>query len=368
MTDGEALRQAVVANRQDDTPRLIYADWLDENGQPDRAAFIRAQVEAAQALPFGTAARSAEERAGRLLEQHRKAWTSHLPGSFREPRFQRGFIEHLAIEPVSVGPIQEMLEQEPLQSLRFFRSDDVNLWVSLLPVLQLPQLGHLHHLELTSRNGFDHDEYTALLQLPHLQSIHRLSLRGSAIRPSWLVEMFLGKSFPELAALDIADNTNLGPSLLQALSQAAHRELKSLDISRVGIKSEQLQQALACRCLKHVEELRLGYRRFFPTELGPLFHLDIGWVLPWKRLVVLDLDGQRLGEKGVEEIVAQENASSLRWLNLANNDLGPEAVRLLVHSKHLNLCYLNLSGNRFPVNARVKAELQDRFPDALIVY
>jgi uncharacterized protein (TIGR02996 family) len=39
-----ALEAAVIASAEDDTPRLVYADWLDENGDPDRAAFIRTQV------------------------------------------------------------------------------------------------------------------------------------------------------------------------------------------------------------------------------------------------------------------------------------------------------------------------------------
>ena len=34
----------------EDGPRLIFADWLDENGQPDRAEFIRLQV-ALERLP-----------------------------------------------------------------------------------------------------------------------------------------------------------------------------------------------------------------------------------------------------------------------------------------------------------------------------
>jgi uncharacterized protein (TIGR02996 family) len=38
-----ALEAAVIANAEDDTPRLVYADWLDEHGDPDRAAFIRTQ-------------------------------------------------------------------------------------------------------------------------------------------------------------------------------------------------------------------------------------------------------------------------------------------------------------------------------------
>ena len=35
----------IVANPDDDTPRLVYADWLDEQGDADSAEFIRVQIE-----------------------------------------------------------------------------------------------------------------------------------------------------------------------------------------------------------------------------------------------------------------------------------------------------------------------------------
>src|SRR4051794_18637183 len=49
MTDGEALLRAVLVNPADDAPRLVYADWLEENGTPGHAAFIRGQIKLAQA-------------------------------------------------------------------------------------------------------------------------------------------------------------------------------------------------------------------------------------------------------------------------------------------------------------------------------
>ena len=48
MTDGDALLAAIRVHPDEDVPRLAYADWLDENGQPERAAFIRVQVELAR--------------------------------------------------------------------------------------------------------------------------------------------------------------------------------------------------------------------------------------------------------------------------------------------------------------------------------
>lgn len=41
MTLEEVLLQEICANPNDDTPRLVYADWLDENGHEERAHYIR---------------------------------------------------------------------------------------------------------------------------------------------------------------------------------------------------------------------------------------------------------------------------------------------------------------------------------------
>jgi uncharacterized protein (TIGR02996 family) len=40
-----ALLAAIIAEPEDDTPRLVYADWLDEHARPERAEFIRVQCE-----------------------------------------------------------------------------------------------------------------------------------------------------------------------------------------------------------------------------------------------------------------------------------------------------------------------------------
>ncbi|QDU23058.1 TIGR02996 domain-containing protein [Urbifossiella limnaea] len=45
MTDEPALLAAIADRPADDTPRLVYADWLDDHGDSDRAEFIRLNVE-----------------------------------------------------------------------------------------------------------------------------------------------------------------------------------------------------------------------------------------------------------------------------------------------------------------------------------
>jgi uncharacterized protein (TIGR02996 family) len=48
MNDREALLSAIYDQPDEDTPRLMYADWLDEHGHPERAEFIRLQCERAR--------------------------------------------------------------------------------------------------------------------------------------------------------------------------------------------------------------------------------------------------------------------------------------------------------------------------------
>jgi uncharacterized protein (TIGR02996 family) len=48
VTEHPGFLADIRANPDDDTPRLVYADWLEDNGDPDRATFIRVQCELAR--------------------------------------------------------------------------------------------------------------------------------------------------------------------------------------------------------------------------------------------------------------------------------------------------------------------------------
>lgn len=53
MSDEAVFLEALTANPADDTVRLVYADWLDECDQPDKAQYLRAVTDLAR-LPGGT--------------------------------------------------------------------------------------------------------------------------------------------------------------------------------------------------------------------------------------------------------------------------------------------------------------------------
>jgi uncharacterized protein (TIGR02996 family) len=76
MSDREAFVAAVAASPEDDLPRLVFADWLDENGESERAEFIRVQCELAKpAVRQDTDFRDPLlARMRSLLDAHRKRW------------------------------------------------------------------------------------------------------------------------------------------------------------------------------------------------------------------------------------------------------------------------------------------------------
>src|SRR4051794_19420115 len=89
MPDDDAFLRAIIDNPDDDLPRLVYADWLDEHGDPDRAEFIRVQCELVrirdeEVAPVRGRLRRRQEE---LLERNEERWLAPFVGMVQEPRF-----------------------------------------------------------------------------------------------------------------------------------------------------------------------------------------------------------------------------------------------------------------------------------------
>jgi uncharacterized protein (TIGR02996 family) len=368
MTDGDTLRGAIIEQPDDDTLRLVYADWLDEHGEPERAAFVRAQVWAAQAEPFSPEARKHTATAKQLLDQSRQAWAKRVHPLVMAAEFCRGFIERATVNVASfANNAAALFAEEPVRSLQIVRTVPDN---SLDPFFDTPQLTRVTRLDLTNLR-IAPNEIELLFECPHLTSLTDLVLRNIPVPPAQLITLLTGPALPALTGLNLADVTNLGPCLTSALSRADHRCFTRLDLSLITYTSQEIKQILASHCLGNVEELRLGWMPRGGRE-GALTHLDLSFgIIPWNRLRVLDLNGQGVGSEGIEQIVKELNRrrepAPLRWLGLANNGIGPDGVRTLVHSdsSKLNLYHLDISGNGITLSQR--AALQTRFPNAVIV-
>src|SRR5262245_58333502 len=100
LTDAEPFLQRIRAFPDDDAPRLIFADWLEEQdaagpagANAARARLIRVQV-ALAGLPEGAPRRAGLLIAEReLLDGHRAEWEAPFRGRATGLVFRRGFVD-----------------------------------------------------------------------------------------------------------------------------------------------------------------------------------------------------------------------------------------------------------------------------------
>jgi uncharacterized protein (TIGR02996 family) len=104
MSDEDALLSAIAAQPEEDTPRLAYADWLDEHGHHTRAEFIRVQIDISrkETLPRVLQNRYVDvwKRNQELIDHHRDELLgplARLPDTVRI-EFRRGFVSELALD------------------------------------------------------------------------------------------------------------------------------------------------------------------------------------------------------------------------------------------------------------------------------
>src|SRR5438046_849825 len=96
MTHDEAFLADIREHPDDDVPRLVYADWLDENGQSDRAELIRVQIELAS-MPETARAEELRQRQDALLKEHAQEWLGPLRRIVAAHEYRRGFVESVAL-------------------------------------------------------------------------------------------------------------------------------------------------------------------------------------------------------------------------------------------------------------------------------
>src|SRR5689334_15276110 len=94
MADHASFLAAIREAPEDDTPRLVYADWLDDQGDAARAEFIRIQCERARLHEGEARDFELRWREEQLLADHGEEWSREVPAWARkECTFRRGFVD-----------------------------------------------------------------------------------------------------------------------------------------------------------------------------------------------------------------------------------------------------------------------------------
>jgi uncharacterized protein (TIGR02996 family) len=106
MNPSACFLRDICEHPDDDTPRLVYADWLEDHaGEPDRAEFIRLQIRLANLTDDDPARPELVARERVLLQTHGREWVDALPrlvgASWTEAfvwPFRRGFAAGVTAE------------------------------------------------------------------------------------------------------------------------------------------------------------------------------------------------------------------------------------------------------------------------------
>ena len=427
----DAFLATIRAAPADDLPRLVYADWLDEHGDPARAEFVRVQCELAQLGEIAPRRPGLEDREHALLAANEPAWRGFPAGAVAEWEFRRGFVDQVAVSTDGLlhPPTGAALARHPVRRLAIgdatYATDDAARMGRVVAVAG-PILAGVEQLDLSGwfRPQSEMMPLFAPGVLPRLRSLAMAGVFGSSRVPGFLRA---AAPTPGLTELDVGSGVDLHgppavPDFLAALGAA---RLRALGMANYGLTSADLALLLASPTLSSVTALDIGRNDRLGTDawqafrdadpalrpasldvsgtllgrnraLGPLLDtpaleqltdLDVSDCRPgprfcgvlaasayWTRarslrlraaavtprvfeplcralgppaLRLLDLGDNPLGADSVRLLCAAPWAESLTWLALAGNDLGDDAVQTLARSGRFpHLRTLHLGHNR----------------------
>jgi uncharacterized protein (TIGR02996 family) len=208
--DRDAFLRAVVAAPDDDLPRLVYADWLDERGESARAEVIRLQCASAR-LPDGDpGAVDLDARAEALLAEHEQEWLGDWHDRLVRWTFRRGFLDGVEIEP---GPFldhgEALFDRHPIRKVKFIGPDG---------------------------DGAPADAVPALAAAPHLARVRALDFSGNSPGPAWARAIAAARHLTNIEELNFYDDSPTGEGAVdrdgfRALASAPHLQfLQLLDL------------------------------------------------------------------------------------------------------------------------------------------
>jgi uncharacterized protein (TIGR02996 family) len=318
-----AFLQAIAETPEDDTPRLVFADWLDEQGHPDRARFIHEQCEQTRRGQQPTS-----EGAGAA------AWSAVLPPlNAGNKDLQCSWIYRRGIpEGVSYGPLDVSARNytqgpggPPVQAS--FTGPVAQFLLDAAGVFSVPTIREVaadckeivdydydkHYRPLEERGDIAQEDLQSLANLPELAQLDRLALQHAALTPTGL----------------------------QVLLASPHlTRLKSLNLNGSAVSEDVLQVLVDSPIAQHLETLQL--------------HGGIFGYLKEPRVCIPG--------RGVAVLPVASSLARLETLDLGGNQLGDAEADALINAAHLpRLCHLDVTGHTISEDRLQR--LRERFHD-----
>jgi uncharacterized protein (TIGR02996 family) len=360
----EGFLQDIVTHPEDDTPRLVFADWLDEHGDAQRAEFIRVQVELHR-LDDGSPRRAellARQQA--LLAANEKAWCATLPKArgLGWKGWSRGFPEAVWINSAKVFREQAaaVFAAAPVQDLALGRQVTGR---TLQHILASPLLARMTGLNLYHSRVADPGA-EAIAACPHLAGLRDLSLIWCGIGPAGVIALARSPYLTGLQKLHL-DYNHIGEEGIRALAgspllagiQILH--LNSTDAGDAGV----LELARSPH-VGAVRELWLQRNGIGDVGMRALAASD-----RLAALESLDLYANRISDDGAAALASKTGLPALSELHLGDNEITTTGALALARGTSLDglkrLTFYSWSSQSGPEGV---AALRERFGERVEIW
>jgi uncharacterized protein (TIGR02996 family) len=250
MSDRDSFLAAIIEQPEQDLPRLIYADYLDDSGESPRAEFIRMQCAAARGD------QKEHQRIGQLEEAHRNEWLAPLGRGVYHAVFRRGFPEHLVMSARDfVEDNEEIRTRTPVRSVALLGAGRV-----LARLLAGPHLAGLTALHLTGGMLGDAG-IERLTQCVHLAGVRTLRLGMNEIGDAGAAALADCPYLEELRLLVLSQNA-IGDAGAWELARSAYfRQLVGLDLNDNDISPMSLAMMRNSPFLENLCDFEVGNQR-----------------------------------------------------------------------------------------------------------
>ncbi len=199
MTEHAAFLNAVMEWPDDDLPRLVYADYLEETGDAERAEFIRVQIELARLDADDGRFPELTRRESELL---RAGVGGYIPGVRGKQYFRRGFVESLdtTAERLIASP-RPILLLAPIRELRIRNADN-----TIGDLAKVPGLDRIESLDLRNNSFGTQDRVARFFSEAPLRSLTRLHLGNNQLWSDNVERLVASPWTAQLRSLDLSGN------------------------------------------------------------------------------------------------------------------------------------------------------------------
>jgi uncharacterized protein (TIGR02996 family) len=337
-----AFLSTILDNPDDDAPRLVYADWLDEQGEGDRAEFIRLQVREARMAPDDPELPGVHARAEYLVRIHHVEWASRLPrfDGVHWEVFDRGFFVAARFDHPDrfSAHARAVFSAAPIQELRLHQFANTHVPGLARTVF----LQRIKVLDLNDGNKIGNSGAQTLMDSRHLGRLAVLKLRLNGMGPAGVRAIGMSSYARSLIDVRLERNDLFDDGLVYVAESRALTHLKQLDMERTQAGDDGVKALARTMFVKGLEWLNLSNNRITDGGL-----MALAESVAMTEVRDLFLSGNAITGAGVTALASSPRFAGLERVFLRQNQIRDDGAEALARSPYLSrIRELHLGENR----------------------